>query len=67
MVKSLDFYGVKALYYAPWSTVLTLEKGPFMYALVVIPFALAAFWLVVVVLRLVPLVRRQRALTAAGW
>lgn len=38
-----------------------------MYVLVLIPFALAASWLVVVVLRLVPLVRRQRALTAAGY
>ncbi len=38
-----------------------------MIAFAVLPFALAAAWLAVVVVRLRPLVRRQRALIAAGF
>lgn len=37
------------------------QQGPFMYFLAVIPFAVAAFWLVVVVLRLRDLNARLRA------
>jgi len=38
-----------------------------MYLLAVLPFALAAVWLLVVVRRLAALIARQRSVRAAGW